>query len=56
MEESEEEERKKIKGREWRKRGKREMEKRGGDFVLRQDENSISKKLLDSSQLAGYLP
>lgn len=31
-------------------------EKGGGDFVLRQDENSISKKLLDSSQLAGHLP
>lgn len=40
------------------RRGKEEMEggrERGRGFVLRQDENFISKNLLDSSQLAGML-
>lgn len=48
---------KRMKERGWeekrRGKGKRKGGKEGGDFVLRQDEISISKNLLDSSQLAG---
>lgn len=44
-----------MKERGWRSAGRRREGGREG-FVLRQDENSISKNLLDSSQLAGSPP